>query len=107
MKLRKFTLAEIMIVVAVLAVVASIALPEMTKNRQSAVVQNKLANIKTLESAILCYLTHNPHKTLNDVDSFELISPFLEAESKNIDSYKIAGEVVSITDGVVSYIAIR
>ena len=107
MKTNKFTLAEIMVTVAVIAVVAAIALPEVSKNRRTAVEQNKKANIKALKTAVLCYLMDSPQNQMSDINHFNVISPFLDAESRHIDHYTISGETVSINDGVISYVPIN
>ncbi len=104
MKLKKFTLVEIMIVVAIIAIVAGIGVTSISANRDVAAEQSKKENVKALKVAILCYLTHNPDHTMEDIDSLEVIAPFLNQGFRQKSDYKIAGEVVSITNGVVTYV---
>lgn len=55
-----FTLVEIMIVVAIIAILAAVAIPNFIKYRDDARKQSCIANMKQLQTAGESWLTANP-----------------------------------------------
>lgn len=53
---KGFTLVELVVVIAILGILSSIAVPRLNKSRQTAVVTAHNSNIRTLESAANMYI---------------------------------------------------
>ncbi len=60
-----FTLVELLIVVAIIAVLAAIAIPQFTKHKKRAYIATMNADIKNAYTAAQVYLTDNPNATVD------------------------------------------
>jgi len=80
MNMKKgFTLIEIMIVVAIIAILAAIAIPNFISYRRTAQENACKSNISTIENAVQAYLIKNA--TATEVDIATLVSQGLLKES--------------------------
>lgn len=73
---KAFTMIEIIFVIIVVAILASIALPKMLLIRNDAIVSKELANIKILkDDLVLYYAKHSKlPDNLTNIDTFTKIS---------------------------------
>lgn len=69
-KLKGFTLIELVIVIAIIAILISIAIPRYGKSSLSARAAAHNANVKTVKNAAALYITENSSNT--DIDSIEI-----------------------------------
>ena len=103
MKKKSFTLVEIMIVVAIIAILAAIAVPALGKNRDAAMDQTKKANIKIVNSAVMSYLAANPDKGYADVTKSvlytQLVDPATGAAPSSLNFMKVGGKALNYTAG--------
>lgn len=77
---RSFTLVEIMIVIAIIAILVGMAIPSLTKNRNAAYIKAQEFNIATCANAVNQYLTTQPNAIESDV-TFNDIIPYLDDPS--------------------------
>lgn len=110
MKKKSFTLVEIMIVVAIIAILAAIAVPSLSQNRETAMEQTKKANIKLVNGAIANFLSKNYQAALGTVDSAD-ITPFLidpdtgkaPTTAGDLSFMDVGGQTITLSSGVPSY----
>ena len=69
--MKGFTLVEIMIVVAIIAILAAIAIPNFIAYRNESQGNACVGNMKTIQTAVETYLTKHPGAT--EVGATELI----------------------------------
>ncbi len=62
-----FTLVELLIVVAIIAILAAIAIPQFSQYRARAFVATLNADVKNAYTASQAYLTDNPGTTIDDI----------------------------------------
>jgi len=106
MKKKSFTLVEIMIVVAIIAILAAIAVPSLSANRDSAVQRTKDSNVKMVNAAINSYLADNISKNRDDIDdnaSYAQIKKYMGPDYATISTLDIAGDSITITASTVKY----
>lgn len=103
-----FTLVEIMIVVALMALVSAIAMPNYMRARQRAQASRILDDLRMIDSAIEQYSTEN-HKSGGEEIDWSDIQKFIKTSSKlansegkdllgNSFSSFAAGELPNISD---------
>jgi len=66
---KGFTLIEVLIVVAILAILISIAIPKFKAYRENAQKQACLADLRTALSSCVAYLAENSSATVSDCNS--------------------------------------
>lgn len=103
MKKKSFTLVEIMIVVAIIAILAAIAVPSLSSNRDQAVERTKASNIKLVKAAINSYLASDVTKVRSDVSSFGTISTYMDTDYQTASKLDVAGKSISVTASKVEY----
>ena len=97
---RGFTLLEILIVVAILAFLASIAIPNYVSYRKTSQMNACLSNLAMLNSATTSYLLR--HKVAVDTDlTIDMLAPKSSAEAK--DKYFLTRRPECPCGGTYSY----
>lgn len=113
MNKKGFTLIEILLVLLIIGLILSIALPNFKRSQLNARVTAHNANVRMLKSATLIYLIEKP-ESFKEITMDEL-KPYLEDESSieidpiiakslNVDKFKIEVDKqgnVNITPGEV------
>ena len=100
MKKKSFTLVEIMIVVAIIAILAAIAVPSLTQNRESAMKQTKVSNCKLVEAAIVQVLANDP-TLIRSGATKTLVETQLGV---TLESLTVGGEKPEIQTNSVTYV---
>jgi prepilin-type N-terminal cleavage/methylation domain-containing protein len=87
---RGFSLLELLIVVAIILIIATIAIPSLLRSRQSANESNAVANLRTLNTAQVTYSsTNGRYGELSDLVAEELIDSRFEGEGFSGYSYEM------------------
>jgi len=91
MKTRKgFSLLELLIVVAIILIIATIAIPSLLRSRQAANEMAAVANLKALSAAQVLYSSSGNYGSLADLIGARLID---ESFTSNKAGYKYIVEV--------------
>lgn len=103
-KKRGFTLVELVIVIAILALLAAIALPKFVNSREKARETAHNANVRVLKSAATTYLADkgNPAETKKWSESEGDWEKYLDEWPKNPKTEGEDYEVEIRTDGTVN-----
>ena len=94
---KKFTLVEIMIVVAIIAILAAIAVPSLTANREVTLKKAKEDNVRKVQLAKERWaMDYNESKTATPTfDQLKSYLPFV----KTVDDLKVKGKSITIGNG--------
>ena len=76
-KKKGFTLLEMVIVIAIILVLLSIAIPKYGRSNLTAKVAAHNANVKIIKNAAILYLSENPNATTNAMTSKKDINFFM------------------------------
>ncbi|KXO15541.1 prepilin-type N-terminal cleavage/methylation domain-containing protein [Peptoniphilus sp. GNH] len=77
MKKKAFTLLEMVVVIAIILILMSIAIPRYARSSLTAQVAAHNANVKVIKNAAVLYLSENPEKTSISMDD---IKPYIEGK---------------------------
>ncbi|ABW19178.1 type II secretion system protein [Alkaliphilus oremlandii] len=69
-KRKGFTLVELVVVIAILGILATIAIPKFSSSRKTAAVAAHNANVRIIKSVAVMYLADNPSATSIDMTEF-------------------------------------
>ncbi len=100
MNRKGFTLIEMMIVIAIIAVLAAVALPNMLGARKAAAEKSAMSELKTLGTAAEAYYIRegsyptNTSSFLSDLASKDLLSDYY---SDKTGSYTKSGYTINVT----------
>ena len=92
-KARGFTLIELMIVVAIIAIIAAITIPQMIRSRLSAEEASAIATLRTLSTAQAQFLSQSlAVDPLTNVSMYATFAQFDELDPPLIDSLISGGD---------------
>lgn len=108
---RGFTLLEMMVVVAIIAILAAILIPNFTRARAQAMTSACMGNIKTIATALELYYTDNqayPSATNKSVQTLGLTgylnqTPIDPAANNSTDAYTVTTTNTAANGGVAGY----
>ncbi len=83
-----FSLVELMVVIGVIAVLASILIPVVSRAKRQAKNVQCLSNIRTLQTALMAFVNSNRHSA-----SYTPINPILATDPKNLRSLTWEGQL--------------
>ncbi len=93
---RGFTLVELMIVIALIAVIAAIAIPNLIEARKNANESASIGALKAILTAEILFYTRDPDfdgadyaLTLGELSTYKLIDPELGSTTKQGYRYEI------------------
>jgi type IV pilus assembly protein PilA len=91
---KGFTLIELIIVIAIIAILAALIIPKMGSIKESANVKADISNAKNIHSAAVVFDEENPSSTLTT--SYQAISDILD---KTGGSTKLSDSLQSVPTG--------
>lgn len=111
MKKNAFTLVEIMIVIAIIAILAAVAIPSLAQNRETAWRRTAADNARTVKSAVVAYMSQNPNALMADLDTFNAAAAgvaqtpgnFMDEDQDTLAELTIGSQVPTFVDGVLLY----
>jgi general secretion pathway protein G len=77
---RGFTLIEILIVIAVIAILLGITLPRFRGMQEEGSISQAKSELKTLQTALESYYIHNDNEYPDDLDDLEDAEPLIVPE---------------------------
>ncbi|VEJ35722.1 Pilin [Aedoeadaptatus ivorii] len=93
-KKQAFTLIELIIVIAILALLIAIAIPRYQKSNLSAQASTHNANVRVIKNAAILYATDHPED--NEIRADKLI-PYLEDQKLPKPAKELKAEEFSVT----------
>ena len=85
---RGFSLLELLIVVAIILIIATIAIPSLLRSRQAANESGAVANIRTVNTAEVTYISSNgTYGALADLSSAGLVDDRFSADGLTVGGY--------------------
>ena len=85
---RGFSLLELLIVVAIILIISTIAIPSLLRSRQAANESGAVANLRTLNTTQVMYLsTNSTYGTFPDLSSTGLVDDRFSADGLTVGGY--------------------
>ncbi|NLX89758.1 MAG: prepilin-type N-terminal cleavage/methylation domain-containing protein [Syntrophomonadaceae bacterium] len=95
---KGFTLVELMVVVVILGILVTIAVPLYNAQTEKTEKATCFANQRMIESAAVQYTLDNDDKEITDVNKIELLNDYFQGKAPTCPS----GEAYSIEGGKVA-----
>lgn len=103
-KKKGFTLIELIVVIAILALLASIAIPKYMHTQEKAKAAAHNTNVEVIRQAAATYLIEHPKATTVNIDDLELDSKIPKAYDGSDFSVNVdANKNIVVTPGPVKF----
>ncbi len=87
-KSRGFSLLELLIVVAIILIIATIAIPSLLRSRQAANESSSVSNIRAINTAQVMYVsTNSNYGTFGDLSGAGLMDDRFSADGVTVGGY--------------------
>jgi len=99
-KTAGFTLIELMIVVAIIAIIAAIAIPNLLRSRMQSNESSAIGNLRTINGSEVAFHSANNQYAITFDDLTTATPPFLDgnwAAAKSGYNFTLAGAVTNFT----------